>query len=66
MSFNEYVNNLRIDHAKVLLAAKESVTIMSEVVSMCGYASEASFYRNFKTRTGVTPAVWITTHRGRI
>lgn len=66
MFFNEYVNNLRIDHAKVLLAAKESETIMSEVASMCGYASEASFYRNFKARTGVTLTVWITTHRGRI
>ena len=32
---------------------------VSDVVEESGFASEASFFRNFKTLTGQTPGEWL-------
>jgi len=53
MSFNEYVNHIRIKKAESLLInANLSIT---EVASMSGFDSLSSFYRNFKLAKNCSP-----------
>ena len=54
MSFTEYVNRLRVDHAERLLAEHPELS-MSEVAAQSGFASKVSFHRNFKAYRGRTP-----------
>lgn len=53
MSFNDYVNQLRIDYAVELLC--QSDMPISEVGEASGFECERSFYRVFKQHTGMTP-----------
>ena len=57
-TFSEYINDLRLEYAKELMAAHPSMT-MSEVADLAGFSGESSFYRNFKTATGTTPSKWL-------
>lgn len=57
-SFSDYMNRLRIEHAKTLLASAPKGTKLMQIAEESGYASEQSFYRNFKKFTGATPADW--------
>ena len=55
-NFNQYINGLRIEHAKELLAdtTKQDWSVL--VVSLeSGFASVGPFSRAFKSKTGVTP-----------
>lgn len=52
-NFIEYLTNLRIAKAKVLLA--ESDRSMKEICSMVGYSDPNYFSRTFKKNVGVTP-----------
>jgi len=54
ISFNEYVNRLRIKHAEQLLL-KDVNTPMSEVAEKSGFTSIATFYRNFRMYNGKSP-----------
>ena len=58
VSFSDYINELRIEHAKKLLSANrnEKMIIIAE---MSGYANEQSFFRNFRKFTDMTPSEWI-------
>lgn len=58
-SFSSYVNEMRIEYAKELLRDNKSNMTISEIADMCGFSNEASFYRNFKLYTSVTPADWL-------
>jgi AraC-like DNA-binding protein len=55
-SFLQYVRNLRIEHAKMLLREtnRSVITISFE----CGFDNLSHFYRIFKTTTGYAPEHW--------
>lgn len=55
-SFNEFINEKRIEKAKKLLEKKENqdLTIFAIAVDS-GFGTESSFYSNFKKYTGMTP-----------
>lgn len=57
-SFSEYTNKLRIEYAKTLLASSVKGTKLSQIAEEAGFASEQSFYRNFKKFVGMTPIEW--------
>lgn len=57
-SFSDYMNRLRVEYAKRLLASAPHGTKLSQIAQESGFASEASFYRNFKKFAGVTPSDW--------
>lgn len=54
MSFCDYINSLRVEHARSLIA-QDPDTDMTAIYIDSGFASEASFYRNFKKFSGMTP-----------
>lgn len=54
MSFNEYVNKLRIEHAITLMKNNSQIPVL-ELSIKSGYTSQASFFRNFKQFTGTSP-----------
>lgn len=56
-SFTQYVTNYRIDHAKRLLRENPDMKI-SDLWMSCGFTNEASFFRTFKSVTGMTPREW--------
>lgn len=56
-SFPEFVADYRIRHAKNLMAKNPGMRL-SDVGEQSGFASEQSFYRTFKERTGQTPQEW--------
>ena len=53
MSFSEYVNFVRIEHAKKLLLQTGNKAY--EVAGLCGYKDAAHFFRTFKKMTGQSP-----------
>jgi len=59
-SYYDYVNTYRVDEFKRLVketdTSRYTLTAMSQ---MCGFSSRASFFRHFKTITGITPAEYI-------
>ena len=54
MSFNEYVNRLRIDYAAQLMSRHPNKSL-SEIAELSGFSSNSSFYRNFKLYKDVGP-----------
>ncbi len=54
MSFNEYVNRMRINYAEQLMTLYPDKSI-TEISEMSGFSSSTSFYRNFKTFKGIGP-----------
>jgi AraC-like DNA-binding protein len=64
MSVPDYINNYRIEHAKMLLSSEEADKIKIDVLAYeCGYASRSNFYRIFKKLTGVTPLEYKSQHK---
>ncbi len=53
MTVFEYVEEMRISHAKTLLA--ESDMSIAEIASACGYNDPSYFSKTFKDHTGLTP-----------
>jgi AraC-like DNA-binding protein len=60
-SFNEFVNEYRIEEVKKRLLDKrnEHLTI-SGIALDCGFNSQATFQRAFKHTTGVSPKEYLT------
>ncbi len=54
-SFSDYINQLRIEHAKELLLSMDTDTKLSTIANASGYSSESSFYRNFQKIASMTP-----------
>jgi len=54
VNFVQYVNYLRIEHAKKLLLAEKNLTI-DEVGERIGYISKNTFIATFKKQEGLTP-----------
>lgn len=57
-NFSDYINRLRIEEAKLILL-RENIKNLA-LAEQLGFASEQSFYRNFKKFTGMTPVEWKT------
>ena len=58
ITFNDYLNNLRVKHAcKLLLNPDLSI---KEIASQCGFNSLEYFYATFKKFYGITPAKYKT------
>lgn len=62
-SFSDYINQLRIEHAKALLLLSGTETKLSTIAEASGYSSESAFYRNFQKVTGMTPSEFKNTSR---
>ena len=58
MSFSDYINSLRVEHAKCLLSQDPQNIKKSDVATQSGFSSERSFYRNFNKFTGKKPMEW--------
>ena len=59
-TFNQFVNNYRVEHAKALLCQDPNMKL-SSVSSESGFSNEQTFFRIFKAVTGKTPKEWIQT-----
>jgi AraC-like DNA-binding protein len=57
-SFNQYISNYRVEHAKSLLRQDPNKKL-SSISTESGFANEQSFFRTFKAITGKTPKEWI-------
>lgn len=56
-SFSGLINRYRINHAKNIMKEQPDTPIYV-IAEMSGYATEMSFYNNFKLITGTTPTLW--------
>jgi len=54
VSFNEYVNRMRVEYAVSLMNDQPNL-FLTEVGERSGFASDTSFYRNFKLYMGCSP-----------
>ena len=59
MSFSDYINSLRVAHAKNLLSSNVATTNIATIATRSGFSSEQSFYRNFHKFTGMKPLEWV-------
>lgn len=59
MSFSDYINSLRVEHAKRLLSQNTENTKIVTIATQSGFSSEQSFYRNFHKFTGMKPLEWV-------
>lgn len=57
-SFAQLVNGYRVEHAKRLMRTNPDIKI-AVVCTESGFANETSFFRTFKSFTGMTPKEWI-------
>lgn len=55
-SIYEYINEVRLDAAAQMLLDSSQSTI--SIMQKCGFINESNFYRQFKTRFGVTPKTY--------
>lgn len=60
-SFNQFMNEYRIGHAKQLLRKSPDVKI-SAISLESGFTTESTFFRVFKTATGMSPKEWADSH----
>lgn len=59
-NYYDYVNDLRIAEFKRLVDLGEHTKYtLNALVELCGFGSRASFFRNFKKATGITPSEYI-------
>ena len=56
INFLDYLNSIRVEHAKSLLA--NSDLTIAEIATMSGYNNDQSFNRFFKKHEGITPGMY--------
>lgn len=61
ISFSQYVNNYRVEHAQKLMRQMPELKI-TEVWMRSGFSSESAFFRAFKATMGMTPSEWKSIH----
>ena len=64
MSFSAYVNKYRVEYAQRLMQEQPGIKL-ADVSMTAGFSSETSFFRNFKSVTGKSPAEWSKTYSKR-
>ena len=57
ITFSQFVNLYRVEYSKELLRLNKDIRI-SEVWPSAGFSNETSFFRTFKSVTGVSPKEW--------
>ncbi len=63
MTFQEYLNNLRLSHAKHLLNCTDKS--IEEISTDCGYKNRHALIRMFKILEGITPTEYRTMQNGK-
>ncbi len=58
LTFTQYVNGHRIEHAKQLMRSHPE-TKMAAIALDSGFTNETSFFRTFKALVGKTPSEWM-------
>ena len=59
LSFNDYINQLRLAHIKTALRLAENKNAdIQELALESGFNSKATFYRVFKEKVGMTPSAY--------
>lgn len=58
LTFNQYLNSKRVEYARELLNRNPHET-MEDLVRKSGFGSTASFYRNFKKFSGMSPGDYV-------
>lgn len=59
-SYYDYVNSYRVEEFKTLVKETDiSKYTLTSLAEKCGFSSRASFFRHFKTLTGMTPAEYL-------
>lgn len=61
-SFNQFINDYRVEYAKKLLRETDEIKI-SHICHEAGFATESTFFRAFKASTGMTPKEWAETNK---
>lgn len=56
-SFSQFVNDYRVSYAQQMMRRQPDIKI-AEVWISSGFSTESSFFRAFKTATGMTPTEW--------
>lgn len=61
MTFYEYINDFRLEEAKVILESKnsESQQSLEDIAVMAGFNSYSTFLRSFKSKYGKTPSKYL-------
>ena len=59
-SFSQFVNTFRVRHAQELLRQRPNMKT-AIIATESGFSNEASFFRNFKAVTNMTPREWLAT-----
>lgn len=58
-SFSDLINSYRVEYAKkLLIESRTTLMPINEIVESSGFSSESSFFRIFKSTTGVSPKIW--------
>ena len=57
-TFNQFINSYRIEYAKKQLLSNPDKKL-STLCEESGFSNETSFFRTFKTFTGMTPKEWV-------
>lgn len=57
MSFQNYINMLRIKYAEKYIMAHDRVT-QNDIAMACGFSGASSFNTAFSRQNGVTPKIW--------
>lgn len=57
-SFSQFVNTFRVRHAQELLRQRPNMKT-AIIATESGFSNEASFFRNFKAVTNMTPREWL-------
>lgn len=57
-SFAQFMNRLRVEYAQHMMQQSPEKKL-SEVWVTSGFANESTFFRAFKSITGITPKEWI-------
>ena len=65
MPFRDYLNQLRIEHAKQLMT-DEPDAVIDYISAKSGFQSSTQFIRKFREIEGVTPTAWKATLRTKI
>jgi AraC-like DNA-binding protein len=62
MSFNSWINFLRVEEAKILLLKNPDYNL-AQIAEMVGYSESSNFSRQFKLFTRESPSVWRQQHK---
>ncbi len=57
VNFNSWINQLRIEEAKMLLLAHPNLSL-SEISERVGFSEQSNFSRQFKLMTQLSPSIW--------